>query len=78
MGRALVTRLWPPRMKTLGRPNLLIAASLLLSAVAVVFSGVALLFSLGILGVDRTSSTSFEVQVRRYLMDNPEVLLESV
>jgi len=74
MGRALVTRLWPPRMKSLGRQNL----PILLSAIAVVLSGVALLLSLGIPGVDQTSSTSFEVQVRRYLMDNPEVLLESV
>lgn len=62
----------------MAKSNLLIAASLLLSAVAAVFAGVAVLMASGVIGGGQTSSTSFEAQARAYLLGNPEIIIESV
>lgn len=58
--------------------KLMLTTSLLLSMLAVVFSGVALLMAAGVFDSNRpSSSTSFEAQARAYLLGNPEVLLEA-
>src|SRR5688572_12321128 len=60
------------------RSNLLIALSLSLSALAASVAIVALLVVTGVIESDRTSSTSFDAQARDYLLDHPEILLESI
>jgi protein-disulfide isomerase len=60
------------------RSNVLIALSLSLAAFAAIVSIVALLIMTGVIESDRTSSTSFDVRARTYLMDHPEILLESI
>lgn len=59
------------------KSNLLTVASLILSAVAVALSGVAVWMAVKGADVRQSSSTSFEAQARAYLLENPEVLLES-
>lgn len=60
------------------RSNLLITLSLTLSALAAIISTVALLVVTGVIENNRTSSTSFDAQASTYLLDHPEILLESI
>jgi len=60
------------------RSNLLIKLSLSLSALAGLIATVALLVATGVIESERASPTSFDVQARTYLMDHPEILLESI
>ena len=60
------------------RTNLAIAASLVLSIGAAVASAAAIMMVVGVVDAGNPESTSFEAQARAYLMDNPEVLMESV
>lgn len=61
--------------------NLPIVIALVLSALAAVVSGAAILMAAGVIGsggAGQASSTSFETQARAYLLANPEILIESV
>ena len=58
--------------------RIMIAAALVLSSLAAVFSGAALLISAGRLDRSPPPSSEFEKQARSYILDNPEVLIESV
>lgn len=60
------------------KSNVLITLSLILSALAAIFSSFVLLVVTGVFQGDKPSSTSFDVQARTYLLDHPEVLLESI
>ncbi|WP_203561229.1 DsbA family protein [Jiella pacifica] len=51
--------------------------SLALSVLAVGLSGAALLFATGMLDTERPVSADFASQARSYLLENPEVLVES-
>ncbi|MCF1506004.1 DsbA family protein [Afifella sp. H1R] len=53
------------------------AVSLALSVLAVGLSGAALLFATGTLDAERPVSADFASQARSYLLENPEVLVES-
>ena len=60
------------------RTNVAIIASLVLSIGAALASGAAIMMAAGVVDTGRSESTSFDAQARAYLMDNPEVLMESV
>ncbi|MCC4300093.1 DsbA family protein [Aurantimonas coralicida] len=53
------------------------SVSLILSVLAFGLSGTALLFATGTLEVERPVSADFASQARSYLLENPEVLVES-
>jgi protein-disulfide isomerase len=53
-------------------------AAIILSAFAVVLSGLALLFATGLLGAGRLGSPQFQSHTREYLLQNPEVLVEAL
>lgn len=53
-------------------------AAIILSAFAVVFSGLALLFATGLLDAGRLGSPQFQTHTREYLLQNPEVLVEAL
>ena len=57
--------------------NVSATVSLVLSQLAVILSGLALLFSTGTIDTGRPVSPEFEAQARTYLLENPEVLVES-
>jgi protein-disulfide isomerase len=60
------------------KSNWLIALSLAMSTLAATASSIALLDVTGVLDIGKTSSTTFDVQARNYLLDHPEILLESI
>jgi protein-disulfide isomerase len=53
-------------------------AAIILSAVAGILSGLALLFATGLLDAGRLGSPQFQIQTREYLLQNPEVLVEAL
>jgi protein-disulfide isomerase len=53
-------------------------AAIILSALAVVLSGLALLIATGILDAGKPASPDFAVQAREYLLANPEILVEAL
>lgn len=59
-------------------PRSAIIASLVLSTVATVLSAAALLLSTGVLTGTKSVSGDFTAQARAYLLDNPDVLVESI
>jgi protein-disulfide isomerase len=61
----------------MSRLNAAVAASLVLSAFAAIFAGLALLYATGVLNFGVTVPQDFETQARTYLLENPEVLVES-
>jgi protein-disulfide isomerase len=54
------------------------AVPIVLSALAAVLSGLALLFAAGIFDGSRPNSADFEAQTRDYLLKNPEIIVEAV
>ena len=58
--------------------KLVLAASLVLSLVAAILSATSLLLTTRALDQAPSMSTGFEAQVRAYLLDNPDVIIESV
>lgn len=55
-----------------------LAAAIALSVLAVLFSGLALLFASGLLGPEKPGSRDFEAQVRQHLLQNPEIVVEAL
>jgi protein-disulfide isomerase len=53
-------------------------AAIVLSTLAVLFSGLALLFATGMLDGTRPVSSSFEAQARQYLLQNPEIVVDAL
>jgi protein-disulfide isomerase len=53
-------------------------AAIILSALAVILSGLALLFAAGLLDAGRLGSPQFQTQTREYLLQNPDVLVEAL
>jgi protein-disulfide isomerase len=53
-------------------------AAIILSAVAGILSGLALLFATGVLDTGRLGSPQFQTQTREYLLPNPDVLVEAL
>lgn len=62
----------------MSKPNVGLVAAIILSTLAVLFSGLALLFATGMLDADRPASPNFEAQARQYLLQNPEIVVESL
>jgi protein-disulfide isomerase len=60
------------------KSHILITSSLILSALAAIFSGFALLVVTGVLQGEQGSFTNVDAQVRTYLLANPEVIVESM
>src|SRR5262245_19294139 len=61
----------------MSKSHILIALSLVVSALAAMFSGIALLIVLGIVSPGRFAP-NFDAQARSYLLKHPEVLVESI
>ena len=55
-----------------------LAASLALSAIAVILGGAALLVALGAFDRQRADASSFGAQIEAYLLQNPEIILSAV
>lgn len=53
-------------------------AAIALSVLAILLSGLALLFATGMLDAERPASSSFEAQARQYLLENPEIVVEAL
>jgi protein-disulfide isomerase len=60
------------------KSNLILGASLLLSAIAAVLAGASLLIAMGVFGPGPSASTSVQAQMRNFILDNTKVLLEAV
>lgn len=62
----------------MSKPTAGIFAAIILSVIAVLFSGLALLFAAGMFDAERPSSPNFEAQARQYLLQNPEIVVEAL
>jgi protein-disulfide isomerase len=60
------------------KSTVILGASLALSVVAAVLAGASLLITIGVFDPTSSASTSTQAQMRSFILDNPEVLLEAV
>jgi protein-disulfide isomerase len=60
------------------KSNLILGASLFLSVIAVGLAGASLLVTTGGFGSAPSTSTSIDEEMRNFIIDNPQVLLEAV
>jgi protein-disulfide isomerase len=67
-----------PQSGAMTGSRILIVLTLILSALAAIISSFALLVATDVISQHRSLSTSFDVQARTYLLDHPEVVLESI